>query len=116
MLSFKKIYSLLLPVFLFAGLVTFLPSCKKCKDCSLTTVLNCGKCAVNGFDISQGCEKDGKTAYNNMKSLCATATGTWTITSSDTTIVSEEVCANNKADVVDKSIDLRLQGYTCVDK
>lgn len=112
----KKIFSFLLPALFLAGFVMLLPSCKKCKTCTFTTVTRCAQCKVGGFDLPEVCEANNQSNYDNAKSLCATANGTWTITKTDTTRVAEDICANNKADLVDKSIDLRLKGYICVDK
>ena len=111
----KQTLSLTFFFLLMAGFF-LLPSCTKCKTCTLTSVSQCARCVVAGIDGPEVCEATNKNNYENSKSVCAAASGTWTITDSDTTRVSEEVCAKNKVDVLDQSIELRLKGYVCVDK
>lgn len=112
----KKTLPLLLATLLLASFSFLLPSCQKCKTCTLTTTTRCAQCTVGGFDLPEVCEANNQSNFDNAESLCATASGTWTITRTDSTQVSEDICGNNKVDVVDKSIDLRLRGYICVDK
>lgn len=111
----KKTLSFTFFSLLMAGMIS-LPSCTKCKTCTLTTVSQCARCVVGGIEGPEVCEATNKNNYETSKSVCAAASGSWTITDSDTTRVSEELCSKSKVDVLDQSIELRLKGYVCADK